>query len=74
MPRTIDRARYFKEKGFVCSKENHVLYCPDLSKADKSQPFYLHCPRHNLMFEIDLSSEEASDFMSEFPHGCKESS
>ena len=67
-----ERARYVKEKGFVCSRDNHVLFCPDLSKANKSQPFYLHCSKHRLMFELDLSSSEVSEFIEDFPHGCRE--
>ena len=72
MSATTEHARYVKVKGFLCSKGNHVLYCPDLSKAEKSKPFYLYCARHDLMFEIDLSSNEAADFAVDFPHGCKE--
>lgn len=67
-----ERARYVKEKGFVCSKGDHVLYCPDLTKADRSQPFYLLCSKHKLMFELDLSSSEVSEFIADFPHGCKQ--
>lgn len=73
MSKDVKRALYLKGKGFVCSKGRHVLYCPDLSKADKSRPFYLHCPSHGLMFEIDLTSEEAVEFIQEFPKGCSES-
>jgi len=71
MPETAERARYVKKKGFVCSKEAHVLYCPDLTKADKTHPFYLHCPRHDLTFKIDLSTQ-GEEFIADFPHGCKE--
>ncbi|MHB8565915.1 MAG: hypothetical protein ACYC7D_03275 [Nitrososphaerales archaeon] len=61
-------ATYVKKKGFLCG--DHVLYCPNLSKADRSQPFYLYCPKHDLMYKIDLSVQGA-EFIAEFPSGCK---
>ena len=72
MPALFKRAQYLKKKGFVCSRGGHVLYCPDLTKANKEQPFYLHCPKHDLLFEIDLSTQ-SEEFIADFPHGCKES-
>ena len=68
------RARYVSKQGFICSEGNHVLYCPTLIEADKSKSFFLTCIRHNMMFEIDLSSKEAADFIADFPRGCKDSS
>lgn len=72
MPRAVEKARYVNKRGFVCSGGDHVLYCPDLTKADKSQPFYLHCSKHDLLFRIDISTQGA-EFTVDFPHGCKES-
>jgi hypothetical protein len=69
---TTERARYERMKGFICSKGNHVLYCPDLTKADKSMPFYLYCSRHNMMYEIDIPTQ-GSEFTADFPHGSRES-
>lgn len=71
MPDTAERAQYLEKKGFVCSNGNHVLYCPDLTKADKTQPFYLHCPKHDLTFQIDLMTQ-GDEFIAHFPHGCRE--
>ncbi len=68
------RARYKSKQGFICSEGNHVLYCPTLSEADKSKSFFLTCIRHNMMFEIDLSSSDAAEFIVDFPRGCKDSS
>jgi Pyruvate/2-oxoacid:ferredoxin oxidoreductase delta subunit len=62
------KAKYAKNRGFLCG--NHVLYCPDLSKASDKVPFYLYCPTHALMYEIDVPSQGA-EFIAEFPHGCK---
>ncbi|MHB8566935.1 MAG: hypothetical protein ACYC7D_12390 [Nitrososphaerales archaeon] len=64
-------ATYAKEKGFLCG--NHVLHCPDLSKANNTMPFYLYCPTHKMMYEIDLSTQSA-EFIAEFPNGCKATS
>lgn len=61
-------ATYVKKKGFLC--DNHVLYCPNLSKADNTVPFYLYCPTHKTMYKIDLSTQGA-EFIEEFPNGCK---
>lgn len=61
-------ATYAKKKGFVCG--DHVLYCPNLSNADNTKPFYLYCPTHNIMYKIDLSSQ-GQEFISEFPNGCR---
>lgn len=72
MPESVERAHYVKKKGFVCSSGGHVLYCPNLTQANKSQPFYLHCPKHGLLFRIDLSTQ-GDEFIQDFPHGCKES-
>ncbi|MCL4519057.1 MAG: hypothetical protein M1587_07655 [Thaumarchaeota archaeon] len=72
MPTAVEKARYVNKRGFVCSSGDHVLYCPDLTKADKSQPFYLHCSKHYLLFRIDLSAQSQA-FIEDFPHGCKES-
>ena len=49
---TTKKARYVKKRGFVCG--DHVLYCPDLTKANATMPFYLYCSRHGLMYEIDI--------------------
>jgi hypothetical protein len=65
---TTKKARYLKKRGFVCG--DHVLYCPDLTKADATMPFYLYCSRHNLMYEVDIPTQ-GSEFIAEFPHGCK---
>jgi len=61
-------ATYSKKKGFICG--NHVLYCPDLKKADNARPFYLYCPTHHLMHQIDLLTQSA-EFIAEFPSGCR---
>lgn len=63
-------ATFVKKKGFVC--DNHVLYCPNLSKADPRLPFYLNCSRHHVTFKVDLS-KQGKEFISEFPNGSKES-
>lgn len=62
-------ANYEKKKGFLCG--NHILYCPDLSKADNTMPFYLYCPTHDKMYKIDLLTQSAAEFIAEFPNGCK---
>jgi len=67
---TTKKATFEQRKGFMCSTGNHVLYCPDLSKADNSQPFFLYCSKHNLMYEIDLATQ-GENFIEEFPNGCK---
>lgn len=72
MSTTTEHAHYERKKGFVCRVGNHVLYCPDLSTAENSKPFYLHCSRHKLTYEIDLSTQSA-EFIADFPHGCRES-
>ena len=55
------KATFESRKGFMCSTGNHVLYCPDLSKADNSQPFFLYCSKHNLMYR-DRSSNSGREF------------
>ncbi|MDA4111386.1 MAG: hypothetical protein OK439_02525 [Thaumarchaeota archaeon] len=68
MATTTKKAMFEQKKGFMCG--NHVLYCPDLSKADNRQPFFLYCSKHNLMYEIDLDTQ-GEEFIEEFPNGCK---
>lgn len=61
-------ATYAKKKGFLCG--NHVLYCPNLSNVDNSRPFFLYCPSHDIMYEVNLSTQGA-EFINEFPNGCR---
>jgi hypothetical protein len=61
-------AVYVRRKGFACT--NHILYCPDLSKADRSKAFYLSCSKHHLMFKINLA-KQSREFIADFPKGCK---
>jgi hypothetical protein len=63
------QAVYIKRKGFFCT--NHILYCPDLSKADMTKTFYLTCSRHRLIYKIKLP-KQGQEFISDFPNGCKE--
>ncbi len=65
----IRRAVYIHKKGFACT--NHILYCPDLTKVDRSRLFYLSCSRHNLIYKIDLA-KQSQEFIADFPKGCKE--
>jgi hypothetical protein len=69
IPRPALQAIYIKRKGFFCT--NHILYCPDLSKADMTKAFYLTCSRHNLVYKIKRA-KQSREFMSDFPNGCKE--
>lgn len=55
---------------FACG--NHVLYCPNLSSVDDSRPFFLYCPSHDIMYEINLPTQGA-EFIREFPNGTKAS-
>lgn len=68
MSATTILATYVSKRGFICG--DHVLYCPNLSNADNTKPFYLYCAKHNLMYEIDLSKQGAK-FIADFPKGCK---
>ena len=69
--RSVEKARYVKGRGFVCNQGEHVLYCPDLTKVDRRMPFYLHCSRHELIYQIDLP-KQAIEFIHDFPNGSKE--
>lgn len=62
------QAVYVHRKGFTCT--NHILYCPDLSKADQSKAFYLSCSKHHLMYKINLA-KQSREFIADFPKGCK---
>jgi hypothetical protein len=63
------QAVYIKRKGFFCT--NHILYCPDLSKAARTKAFYLTCSRHHLIYKRKLA-KRGPEFISDFPNGCKE--